>query len=231
MHIAFRLDDAALRLYRDGQDLTGYTVGHAVVGGSRSTFYIRDASRDGCSAGAQLHPGAAEYLFGLHSGALAERHTPLGELWGQAVALAQEQLLEARTLAGRLDVLESILSARRPVVRGLHPAVAYALQRLPVTLRVSDVVTETGYSHRHFAALFRDQVGLTPKVFCRVARFQRTLNEARANPGMRLADLALHAGYSDQSHFSREFREFAGITPEEYRRSAPTFPNHVPVPY
>ena len=71
-----------------------------------------------------------------------------------------------------------------------------------------------GWSRRHFAVRFRDELGMPPKALARLLRFERAVKRLRA--GDELADLALEAGYYDQAHFNRDFRAFAGITPTEY---------------
>jgi AraC-like DNA-binding protein len=114
-------------------------------------------------------------------------------------------------------------------VSGLHPAVAFALARFQEAATVRDVVAASGYSHRHFVELFRQAVGLTPKLYCRVQRFVKALSRLGAKPNPSSADLAIAAGYSDQAHFNREFLEVAGVTPGLYRRIAPSFPSHVPL--
>jgi AraC-like DNA-binding protein len=229
MHLVFRLSDNPLRLFDNDRDTTGRIIGCAIVGGARSAFYVRDISKPSYAAGAQLLPGAAQLLFGVPADDLAERHTPLDDLWGQSANLAHEQILEAASPEQKLDVLESLLAARFPVVRGLHPAVAHALEQFWTTTDVHRVVTASGYSHRQFIALFRRATGLSPKLYCRVLRFQKVLERVSEVPLASLADLALEAGYSDQSHFNREFREFTGVTPEQYRKLSPTFSHHLPV--
>jgi AraC-like DNA-binding protein len=92
---------------------------------------------------------------------------------------------------------------------------------------VHDAVQRSGYSHRTLIDLFAGAVGLTPKRYARVRRFHVALR--RASQHASWADIAAGLGYSDQAHFSREFREFAGVTPSGYRRAAPRFANHVPV--
>src|SRR4030095_11077652 len=109
------------------------------------------------------------------------------------------------------------------------PAVAHALDQFTTTNDVREVVRQTGYSHRRFIELFGRAVGLTPKLYCRVLRFQRAL-QFSATSSESLVDLALEAGYSDQPHFNRQFREFSGLTPGEYQELSPRNPNHVPVP-
>lgn len=229
MYLVFRLNDQPLRSYENDEDLTGSALGCAVIGGARSTFYVRDSSKTSCSAGVMLLPGAAQHLFGAPADELAERHTDLGELWGHAADSARERLIEAGSSERRLDLLETLLAARLPAVRGLHPAVAQALEQFCTSTDVRQVVAESGYSHRQFIALFRRSVGLTPKLYCRLRRFQEGLKRFAADPSASLADLALDAGYSDQPHFTREFREFAGLTPEQYRRVSPELSHHVPV--
>src|SRR5262245_487176 len=82
MHLAFRLN-SPLRLFRSIDDGAGYTVGHAVVGGVRESFCVKDISDPGSSVGAQLHAGVAEMLFGMPADELAGRHTLLDDLWGR----------------------------------------------------------------------------------------------------------------------------------------------------
>jgi AraC-like DNA-binding protein len=229
MHLVFRLSDDPLRLFEDADDREGQVVSTAVVGGARARFYIRDVSKPLCSVGAQLRPGAATLLFGVHAGELAERHTPLEDLWGGRVASMRDRLGEAPSLEQRLDLFEELLAERLPLVRGLHPAVAQALQQLAAAANVHDVVKRSGYSHRRFIELFVHAVGLTPKVYSRVRRFQRALHRARVPGPESWADVAAAAGYSDQSHFTREFRECVGITPTRYRDAAPRLAHHVPV--
>jgi AraC-like DNA-binding protein len=225
MHVVFRLD-APLRVYDGPDDPRGRTIGTAVVGGARAAASLRDVSRPTRSVGAMLRPGAAEAVLGVPAGPLAGRHTDLADLW-RGTGDLHAWLGEAPTLAARLDRFESILLARLPRVRGVHPAIAFALERFASTREVAPVAAASGYSQRRFLALFREAVGLSPKVYCRVGRLQDAL--ARAARGERWADVALAAGYSDQAHLVREFREIAGVTPGEYLRASPRALNHVPV--
>jgi AraC-like DNA-binding protein len=232
MHVAIRLSGEGLRLFKDPQDRSGWLAGEAVVGGARDSYYIRDVSGPLCSVGAQLRPGAALALFGVSADELASRHTRLEDLWGRRSSSLREQLAEIRSLPERLDALETVLAERLPRARGLHPGVAQALDRMGAPQRplpsVHEVVRQSGYSHRTFISLFHQAVGLTPKLYCRVLRFQRVLGQLSAGSPAWL-DVALTAGYSDQAHFNREFREFSGVTPTVYRQRAPKFAHHLPV--
>jgi len=230
MHLVFRLSDHPLEVFADADTRTGTTFAHAVVGGARSGAYVREVSEPLCSVGAELRPGASEALFGVPADELAERHTSLADLWGHAAGEARERFLEAEGLEERIALFEHLLAGRLPRVQGVHPAVAAALERFSVTDDVDEAVRESGYSHRRFIALFRSAVGLAPKLYCRVRRFYSAVGRLAAEPSAGLVDVALDAGYADQPHLSRDFREFSGVTPGAYRRIAPSSPHHVPIP-
>lgn len=228
MHLVFRLGAGSLRLFGSETDVAGRAAPDALIGGARAAYYIREASGGQCSVGVQLRPGATEAFFG---GAPAEaftgRHTPLEEVWGRQVETIRDRLSSGKSLEERIAMLEAVLAARLRRVRGLHPAVARALQHFTVTTDVGRVVRESGYSHRTMVSEFHRSVGLTPKEYTRVLRLQRVIK--RMTQAGTLADLAAEAGYSDQAHLCREFRVFSGVSPGEYRRLSPGFPHHLKI--
>lgn len=224
MHLVFRLNDP-LRVFAGAEDDCGEVIGSAVVGGARDGFYVRDVSRPLSSVGAQLRSGAAEVLFGPGAGELAGRHTPLDAIWGGEVESLRDRLASLPTPESRVDALERALLARVGMPRALHPAVAQALHDLRLTPRVGRIVRATGYSHRTLLLQFRRAVGLGPKEYCRVLRFNRALRSLAG--GRPLADVAAAAGYADQAHFTREFRACAGVPPSWYRRARPDQLHHL----
>lgn len=234
MHLVFRLSGPPLKLFGGHGDVQGHTCGHAIVGGARSGFYMRDVSVVTRSVGAQLQPGAARALLGAPEDALAGRHTPLDALWGAREADdALERLHAAGTLEQQLAAFEALLAQRivdqsAAGLRGLHPAIAAALGPLALgNPSIAGLVMRSGYSHRRFIALFRGAIGLSPKEYARVMRFDRALALA-ADPTQGWAGIALAAGYSDQAHLSREFSTLAGMSPQAWRQTGASSPRHVP---
>jgi AraC-like DNA-binding protein len=230
MHLALRTAGEPVRVFAGAADVQGTVLGHAVVGGARTAPYLRDVSRSARSVGAMLEPGAALLLFGAAAGELAGRHTSLPDLWGAAASETRERIALAGAPSRQLEVLEAILLARLPRVRGIHPAVAEALSALAVRPDVGAAVARSGYSHRRFIELFREAVGLAPKAYCRVLRFQRAVTRIHAAPDVSLGEVAAQVGYADQAHLSRDFLELSGTSPGRYRRAAPLHPNHLPLP-
>jgi len=201
------------------------------VSGAHSEFMILDTSRPLSLVGVRFKPGGGFPFFGLPAGELQNSRIPLETLWGGEARRLREQLLEARTAAERFHLLEQALERRLLGVPARDPAVLYALAAFTDPLRtpnVASVVERIGVTQRRFIAAFRDGVGLTPKVFCRITRFRRVIGTLQKAPEVDWAELALDCGYFDQAHFIHDFRDFAGVSPSAYLRQR-TSANHVRV--
>jgi AraC-like DNA-binding protein len=114
----------------------------------------------------------------------------------------------------------------------LHPAVLYMAGELDICDgpgRVQAVTGRIGMSQRRLAQLFHEQVGVSPKTFHRVRRFQHTLQRLRGVERVDWAGLAVECGYYDQAHLSHDFRQTAGMTPSAYLSAATEHLNHVPL--
>jgi AraC-like DNA-binding protein len=99
--------------------------------------------------------------------------------------------------------------------------VTWALGRFmhePQIKSIRAVAGELGVSHKHFISQFRREVGLTPKLFCRVRRFQQVLAQIQSQQSVVWTDVAYSCGYFDQAHFVNDFIAFAGVNPSAYLR-------------
>lgn len=225
-HLAIRLADQPFRI---ADDRSSATMGPMVACGPRSRPYRRLQAEPVISVGAQLRPGMGPVLFGMPADEMAECHLPLADLWGGFAYEMQERLAEAPDASARLTLFARLLTGRLRQAQGMHPAVARGLHRFSQQYDVASVVREVDYSHRHFNALFRQAVGLSPKRYMRLQRFRRAVEDLAARPELAPAAVALDNGYSDQAHFNRDFREFAHMTPGRYRRAGPRSTFHVPL--
>ena len=86
-----------------------------------------------------------------------------------------------------------------------------------------------GLSPRRFIQVFREEVGLTPKLFCRIRRFQEVLGLIGRGQHVEWAEVALACGYFDQAHFIHDFRAFSGLNPKAYLAHRGEHLNHVPL--
>jgi AraC-like DNA-binding protein len=151
------------------------------------------------------------------------------EIWGPDGRRLHEQLIETAAPAGRFALLEQFLMSRaRPSARYADVATALdAVERSP-ELSIAEVGALTGLSPKRLITRFRTEVGLTPKAYARVRRFQAALRRLRSG-GARGAEIAADVGYFDQAHFVREFRAFTAMTPSQYAQRRIRLPSHVPI--
>jgi AraC-like DNA-binding protein len=164
---------------------------------------------------------AAAPLLGVGAQELTDRHIALSDIWGMRARRLREQLLEAPTPAAKFALLEREFRERlRPQPQLVHPAISFALRGMrtaPTDLRIAQIQASTGYSPRRFMTLFTNAVGLTPKLYSRINRLRSVVEHVARGGTVAWADLASEYGYYDQSHLTRDFREFSGVTPGEYR--------------
>jgi AraC-like DNA-binding protein len=231
-HVVLRLSGPPL--YMLSADGTGpvQVIRHGIVGGPRASAYIKQVA-DAETVGVELSAGATLALLGVPGRQLAERHAPLDDVLGPVTESWCDELAGLPNASARAQRFEALLISRLRE-RVLHPVVRHAIDRFSDATRsasVSAVVSESGYSHRRFISLFEESTGITPKRFARVVRFRETLEALKRGElsGESLGALAAALGYADQAHLTREFREYAGITPARYRQELPGQLFHLPL--
>lgn len=83
---------------------------------------------------------------------------------------------------------------------------------------LADLAEETHYSTRYLNRVMNEEVGVSPKTFGRIIKFQRAIQLINSCSELTLTDLCAQTGYYDQAHFIREFKKCAAMTPKEYRK-------------
>jgi len=210
-------------------DLAGSSPSALICGPRSEPFVMRRAGRESF-VGVHFKPGGATRLLGVPESELANAFVDLDALWGREAGELCARLTEARSPAAALALLERALLARFERTREGHPSVAYALGELalvPARRSIGEIGARAGLSARRFITVFTQQVGLSPKLFARVQRFQRVLHVAHAQRSPDWAQLALACGYYDQAHLVRDFSDFASVSPGAYLRLRGDDPNHI----
>lgn len=232
LQVLINLHEDSLRVY-DREHLDRFqSFRGCLICGPQTEYQVIDTTCLKSIMGIHFKPGGAFPFLTLPADELQGLHLPLDTLWGAAAGNLREQLLAADTLEARFHILERTLLAQatQPLIQ--HPAVAFALEKFQDesrTYTIADVTDQIGLSSRHFIQIFREAVGLTPKLFCRVQRFQKTLRQIRGTQQVDWTDLALSCGYFDQAHFIHDFRAFSGINPGTYLIHQGEYINHVPL--
>jgi AraC-like DNA-binding protein len=224
------LREEPIAIYEDDRGASFY--GTVVFSGARSNCFTIDCNQQERVLGVQFLPGGAFPFFRMPMLELEDASFDMADLWGQEAAWMRERVLAAQTPQAMLRALEQCLLERLRAPDCLHPAVVYMAGKLDICDgpgRVQAVTQQIELSQRRLAQLFHEQVGVSPKTFHRVRRFQHTLTRLRGVQQVDWAELALECGYYDQAHLSHDFRQIAGMTPSAYLAASTDHLNHVPL--
>lgn len=169
-----------------------------------------------------FRPGGARSLLGIGLDATAGRVVRVEDLWPDGVPF-RDRLFEARDAGELVLRLEQALIARR---RHVPPTVTLALRaarafeagvRAGRTMTAASIADQLGVSPRHLRRAFSDGIGLSPKQYAMMLRFQRALALLESEDRTSLGQVAQACGYFDQSHFNREFKRLGGLSPRAFR--------------
>ncbi len=230
MQLVVNLRDQPMRVFDRHRPSTHVALPSAILTGPTAEFNIISAADTASTVGVSFRPGGAAAFLGMPPAELFDRDLDLATAWGQCFAdEVRNRTLECESAAARLDGLDALLLRQWRGLDVTHRAVDWAVRALSQRTAppVADIVGRVGMSHRRFIELFHAAVGLTPKRFSRLQRFQDLLRSAHATHEQGWADLAAACGYSDQAHLTHDFRAFSGLTPSDYLRRRTPFTNHV----
>jgi AraC-like DNA-binding protein len=221
MELVINLREDEIRIHDREQPERLRRFSGAVVSGTYASTFVVDAMQHESMLGVHFKPGGAFTFLCACASELKDAHADLADLWGRAGLELRQRLCEVATHRERFQIMEAVLTDRLRRAPKAHVAVAIALNEFgPCGTRatVRDVARDVGICQRRFRNVFAAQVGLTPKVFCRVLRFQRvrTIVDQIEKPDW--AQIASTCGYFDQSHLINDFQEFSGFSPTEYVR-------------
>jgi AraC-like DNA-binding protein len=224
------LAEDATRRYDAERQLRCETRSGTILAGPQSRFSVIDTREQEWVAGVAFRPGGTVRFMPTPASLTRDLDVDLADLWPRALAgTLRERLLAAPDALGRLANLEqALLESWRE--SAAHAAVTYAVGAIaarPDVVSMAQVATAIGMSSKRFIERFTREVGLTPKRFCRILRFQRAVADARARDHVDWAEVAADGGYYDQSHLIHDFRDFTGLTPRGYLAARTASPNHV----
>lgn len=200
-----------------------FSSGSAVVSGqaTKPTVAVVDLGNE-TGLGVKLRPGAFPALFGLPAHELTDRVAPLEEILGKTANELNEQIVGAPNPSAQVGCFESTFARfveKHYESSHLIERQAATILRQLSTMQVSNLAERLGYSSRHFQRKINDYVGLSPRLYKRIVRFERTLELIQRSAQREQIDwsgIAVVCGYTDQAHFIHEFRQFAGQTPVAY---------------
>ncbi|MEM9563317.1 MAG: helix-turn-helix domain-containing protein [Actinomycetota bacterium] len=200
----------------------------AIIHGPTTEASVIDSSAQRLAVGVSLRPGGLAALTGESATAFVDRQVPAGGVLGFDVDGLVEAVRAELERGQTTTVLERAIGHQLRIVdRGPTTAIHRSIALLGGGRSVAEVCDELGVRRSRFVGLFRSEVGVTPKLFSRLKRFEGAVARVRQRHAESLAAVANRSGYADQAHMTREFRELAGRSPGRLHRDGSPSPNHL----
>jgi AraC-like DNA-binding protein len=179
-------------------------------------------------AGVHFKPWGISRFAGVPASELRDRWLPVDAVWERSLDRMRDRIARATSTGKVLQILEDELRPR--LVPAPSPGlelVGHTAGRLEASwgaVSVGALTDSAGVSGNHLATQFKSHLGVTPKRVARIYRFARLILSVDAVHPVDWSQLAQAAGYFDQAHFSREFKDFTGHTPTAYLTLRRRFP-------
>jgi AraC-like DNA-binding protein len=226
------LDTQPKSIFEDEASAGFRTVKKAWISGERTRYIVIGAETNQSMVGIRFRPGGAYPFFRFPISELSDSVTELDLIWGRLVDEIRDQLQAIESPDDRLLRLESFLL--RQVQRSLEPNrlitfAVHQLQHSPQFLAIRDLASTIGITQKHLISQFEKVVGLRPKSFARVCKFQKVVNLIEKQNEIEWSAIALECGYYDQAHFIKEFHTFSGVNPSSYLKQRGDYVNFIPI--
>ena len=169
--------------------------------------------------GVRFRPGRAPGFLGLPAAELTDRSADLEQVWLRGARTLEERLQESTGIGGPIRVLEQELLDRLPGAASWTTGLERVFEHVvdcAGAITVGRLSELAGLSRQQLARRFPAAIGLTPKMFCRVIRFNAVVRRvSAAKTPFSWAEIAADAGYYDQAHLIADFKQFSGMTPTQ----------------
>lgn len=177
--------------------------------------------------GIRFFSHSAAYFFNEEAWHFNDQISNLADVFGATVRILHERLINTDGSNKQIGLIEDFLLRRiRKTGKGstvsLVRQIVEDMQRNAFSDNIDTTARRYGITPRYLQKLFLQHIGITPKLYGQINRFKLSLRHIGERQ-MSLTSIAYDCGYSDQSHFIREFKSFAGITPSAY------IPDYYPV--
>jgi AraC-like DNA-binding protein len=192
----------------------------SIVSQTRRYVEIRPAGPAGFVS-VRLRPWGAHHFLAPPVSQIADRQVAAEELWGGEAWELEERLAESADTRTRVSLVEGFLlrQLRRHQKTDVEPLVRAVWARRG-QVRVKQLGDELGLTERSLQRLFASALGIPPKGFARLVRFQNACSTLRRGRWTSLTQVSHDCGYYDQAHFISDFKSFSGMTPGAFVKGA-----------
>ncbi len=166
----------------------------------------------------RFHPGALYKLTKIPMNELVHKNIDAELIWGREIEVVNDRLSNADYYDEIPTILDAFFQKKINQIRfDFQPIdkIGRIIIDNPTQFNLDKVASNACLSHRAFEKRFVRQIGITPKYFARISRFYQAYALKETNRGLDWLSVAIHSGYTDYQHLVKDFKQFAGTTPNK----------------
>jgi AraC-like DNA-binding protein len=174
--------------------------------------------------------GKAAPFFPFPMNEIANSVVDADLVWGTDFAALRGHLIETRDIDRRFAIVEDFLIGEFQSQLAINPCVAFAVGEMtknPDHISIARMNNRIGYSQKHFTEMFRRSVGVTPKSYLKIMRFQKAVELIATIHEIDWVQISHDCGFYDQAHFINDFKHFSGFTPTKYAEIQTNYQNYI----
>ena len=225
------LTESPKKLYNDEAGTSYSTFKKSWISGMKTNYILIDASVSNM-IGVHFKPGGCYPFVDFPMRELNDLTIELTNIWGNEANSIRERILHEPNIDKRFSILEKYFLQKGKNKMEDHALVHFSVNQLtqsPQMWTIKDLSNKSGITQKHLITLFKKYVGLSPKMFSRINKFQKVIQSIEQRKKIDWSMLAYECGYFDQAHFIKEFQSFSGINPAAYLEKRGPYLNYIPI--
>lgn len=203
-----------IRVQTEGQECFAWQPSSVIVGPQLTNVRI-DINKNHKAVRVGFHPGGLYRLLGFSLSEMVDISFDAEDIFGSEMKQLNTEMQEAISFDNINNVIQKFLLQK---IAGLKPALPIdkamlELVRLEGNTTIERIASLSCLGLRQFERKCKDRIGLPPKLFARLIRFSKAYRLRENFSQLSWTNIAYECGYFDQTHFIRDFKEFAGVAP------------------
>jgi hypothetical protein len=189
------------------------------IGNADQPYIVSTETRRSGTLILELTPQGASRLVPFNLYEITNNIVLFSDVYGSAGKRLEQRLLEISDPMEKAFLLQTFLAGLLERPYSQMNIIDYSVNAIMKTqgcLKIKNLEKKTGYTKRYLDMLFQKHIGISPKTFCSITRFQYFHGLWAKNPSPGFYGNEIYSFYHDQSHFIREFKRYSGYTPEQY---------------
>lgn len=188
--------------------------------GQQSRYYHLQALGNVGIFSVQFTPHGATMFFETPLNEVTNQFVSLNDFSENTTAILEERIILAKTNMERVQIIESYLlkSIRRKALDNFYriEQVMNNTRKSRGKISIEQMCVISCLGKRQLGRIFQSSIGMTPKQYLKIIRFQNVLHTKQLNPEMSMTSLAYECGYHDQAHFIKDFKKITGVKPRQF---------------